>query len=71
MKLTSWGFLALVGSLAFLVLYLKDREIRAGVDRLQHFRLPHSALPPTVHALIHVPDVQERERVVSWNTPAR
>src|SRR5258708_4796755 len=33
-KWTSWGFLAIIGSLAFLALYLKDREIKAGVDRL-------------------------------------
>jgi hypothetical protein len=45
-KWTSWGFLALVGSLAFLVLYLKDRQIRGGVDRLHQMEsLPQSALP--------------------------
>jgi len=42
-KWTSWGFLAIVGSLLFfLALYLKDTEIRDGVDRLSHFQLsPH------------------------------
>jgi hypothetical protein len=39
-KWTSWGFLAIVGSLLFLALYLKDTEIRDGVDRLSHFQLP-------------------------------
>ena len=42
-KWTSWSFLAIVGSLLFLALYLKDTEIREGVDRLSHFQLsPHS-----------------------------
>jgi hypothetical protein len=42
-KWTSWSFLAIVGSLLFLALYLKDTEIRDGVDRLSHFQLsPHS-----------------------------
>ena len=41
-KWTSWGFLAIVGSLLFLALYLKHTEIRDGVDRLSHFQLsPH------------------------------
>jgi len=41
-KWTSWGFLAIVGSLLFLALYLKDTEIRDGADRLSHFQLsPH------------------------------
>jgi hypothetical protein len=45
-KWTSWGFLALIGSLVFLVLYLKDRQIRGGVDRLHQMEsLPQSALP--------------------------
>ena len=42
-KWTSWSFLAIVGSLLFLALYLKDTEIRQVVDRLSHFQLsPHS-----------------------------
>ena len=39
MKWTSWGFLAIVGSLLFLASYLKDAEIKDGVDRLSHFQL--------------------------------
>jgi hypothetical protein len=34
MKWTSWTFLAFVGSLMFLVLFIKDREIKSGIDRL-------------------------------------
>jgi hypothetical protein len=34
MKWTSWAILAFVGSLLFLVLFIKDWEIRAGVNRL-------------------------------------
>jgi hypothetical protein len=46
MKLLSWGFLAILGTLAFLGLYLADREMNAGVDRLQHMKLhPNSAVP--------------------------
>ena len=40
MKWTSWGFLAFVGSLLFLVLYIKDSEIKGGVDRLSHVKAP-------------------------------
>jgi hypothetical protein len=35
MKLTSWAFLAFIGSLIFLVLFIKDQEVRMGVDRLR------------------------------------
>ena len=34
MKWTSWAFLAFLGSLAFLVLFIADHEMNAGVDRL-------------------------------------
>ena len=40
MKWTSWAFLAFVGSLIFLVLFIKDREIKAGVDRLSRTKIP-------------------------------
>lgn len=43
MKWASWSFLAIVGSLLFLALYLKDTEIRNSVNRLSHVQLsPHS-----------------------------
>jgi hypothetical protein len=38
MKWTSWAFL---GSLAFLVLFIADREMNAGVNRLSRMKLPH------------------------------
>jgi len=31
MKWTSWAFLAFLGSLAFLVLFIADRQMNAGV----------------------------------------
>ena len=45
MKWTSWAFLAFVGSLVFLVLFIKDWEIKKGVDRLSRMDVsPKSAL---------------------------
>jgi hypothetical protein len=44
-KVTSWAFLAFVGSFAFLVLFIKDWEIKAGTDRLSKMYLsPQSVL---------------------------
>ncbi len=43
MKWTSWAFLAFLGSLAFLVLFIADRQMNAGVDRLSRMK-PQSAL---------------------------
>ena len=40
MKWTSWGFLAFMGALAFLVLIIADHEMDAGVDRLRKMKLP-------------------------------
>jgi len=47
MKWTSWAFLAFVGFLLFLVLFIADRQMkaRAGEDRLSRMKvLPQSAL---------------------------
>jgi hypothetical protein len=45
MKWTSRAFLASVGSLAFSVLFIKDLEIKTGIDRLSKMYLsPQSAL---------------------------
>jgi hypothetical protein len=45
MKWTSWAFLAFVGSLIFFGLYVNDREITAGVDRLTKMNgSPQSAI---------------------------
>ena len=41
MKWTSWAFL---GSLAFLVLFIADREMNAGVNRLSRMKLPTTLL---------------------------
>jgi hypothetical protein len=37
-KWTSWTVLAVVGSLSFLVLFIADHRIRAGVERLSHYK---------------------------------
>jgi hypothetical protein len=71
LKWTSWAFLAFVGSLIFLVLFVTDQRINNGVNRLSHYKFPpHSALGPVskplllIRALSTALDVQERERVV-------
>ena len=40
MKWTSWAFLAFLASLAFLVLFIADHEMNAGVDRLSGMKIP-------------------------------
>jgi hypothetical protein len=37
----SWSILAFVGSLIFLVLFIKDWETKMGADRLSRMKLPH------------------------------
>jgi hypothetical protein len=44
MKLPYFAFLALVGAFAFLILFIADREKKAGEDQLSVYRIPHSAL---------------------------
>jgi hypothetical protein len=45
MKWTSWTFLAFVGSLIFLELFLADRRMNAGADRLPKIKFaPHATL---------------------------
>ena len=41
MKLSSWGVLAFVGSLIFLVLFIKDWETKMDADKLSRVKLPH------------------------------
>jgi len=44
-KWTSWAFLAFVGSIIFLVLFMADRETKVGVDRLSRMKVaPQSSL---------------------------
>ena len=40
MKWTSWGFLAFIGSLVFLVLFVADWQMNATADRLSRIKLP-------------------------------
>ena len=40
MKWTSWAFLAFLGALAFLVLFIADHQMNAGVGRLSRMKLP-------------------------------
>jgi hypothetical protein len=44
MKPITWAFLAFVGSLIFLVLFIADRQMNAGVDRLSKVRIPPEAV---------------------------
>ena len=45
MKLPYFAFLALLGSFAFLILFIADREKKLGEDRPSSlYRIPHSEL---------------------------
>ena len=44
MKLPYVAYLAFVGALSFLVLFIVDREKEAGVERLSQYEFPHNAL---------------------------
>jgi hypothetical protein len=44
MKLPYFAFLALVGAFVFLIIFIADRERKAGEDRFSVYRTPHSAL---------------------------
>ena len=44
MKLGYFGYLALLGGLAFLILFIADRQEKLGEDRLSVYKIPHSAL---------------------------
>ena len=44
---TYFAIIAFIGVFAFLVLFIADRERKAGVERLSDFKFgPHSALEP-------------------------
>lgn len=44
MKLATLAFLAFVAALAFLVLFIADREKEAGVERLSNYKIPPQAV---------------------------
>ena len=44
MKLPYFAFLALVGAFVFLIIFIADRERKAGEDRFSVYRTLHSAL---------------------------
>ena len=44
MKLTSWGVLALVGSLIFLLFFIKDWETKMDAQKLSRMKLPHHSV---------------------------
>ena len=46
MKLTYFAYLAFVGALSSLILFIVDRERKAGVERLSQYEIPHTALVP-------------------------
>jgi hypothetical protein len=45
MKTTFFAYMALVWVLAFLILFVADRQMNEGIERLSNYRIPpHSAL---------------------------
>jgi hypothetical protein len=44
MKPSYFAYVAFVGVLSFLMLFIVDRERKVGLDRLAAYRTPHSAL---------------------------
>ena len=44
MKLPYFAYLAFVGALSSLILFIVDRERKAGVERLSQYEIPHTAL---------------------------
>ena len=44
MKSSYFALFAFVGVLSFLILFIADRERKAGVEQLAEFEIPHSAL---------------------------
>ena len=48
MKLPTYlGFIALIGALAFLALFITDREIQTGVERLSGYKFSPKSGPDT------------------------
>ena len=45
MKLATLAFLAFVAALAFLTLFIADREKQAGVERLSNYKIPPHSTP--------------------------
>ena len=43
------SLLALAGTLIFLIVFLMDREREAGIERLTHWRAPHSEANDGAH----------------------
>jgi hypothetical protein len=44
MKSAYFAYLAFVGVLSFLMIFIVDRERKAGVQRIAEYKIPHSAL---------------------------
>ena len=44
MKTSYFAYVAFVGVLSFLMLFIADRERKAGVRRIAEYQIPHSAL---------------------------
>ena len=44
MKTSYFAYVAFVGVLSFLMLFIADRERKAGVGRIAEYQIPHSAL---------------------------
>jgi len=59
MKLTSWGVLAFVGSLAFSLFFIKNWETKMDAQKLSRTKLPH-------HSAL---DVDRNLKLVSERSP--
>jgi hypothetical protein len=44
MKLSYFAYLAFVGVLSFLMIFIADRGRKAGVERIAEYQIPHTAL---------------------------
>jgi hypothetical protein len=44
MRSSYFAYLAFVGVLSFLMIFIADRERKAGVERIAEYRSPHTAL---------------------------
>ena len=60
MKLATTAFLAFVAALAFLALFIADREKEAGVERISNYTIPSHATAPEKTPAINVVTTPKR-----------
>jgi hypothetical protein len=67
MKWTSWAFLGFLGSLIFLVVFIKDRKIKTGVDRLSKMNQSAIEADPNLKLVSErSPYVRTERRYTRW-----